>query len=214
MTQIKELKDILIGIEDERTPEEFLLFMEGVIKHFKTTPKIFEKEITLKKKDSDFKDTAKKLREEIGPLYNLVKNKFSYFKGTTLQYFKGNQQYDVKVNNHNTINYLEITRAVDGKKEHENDMTLFKERGLLRSGGLEVVEPLIKQIEFVLSKKINKKYPGKFALLIGFDDIFLSSDNILKEFNKQITARKLNVGSFVDVFLVGDDPNGICQKLE
>ena len=209
-------------IECQRTPSEFIAWVECTLGKFQTQ----EDRIFARSKETD---ELKILFEESYPLSIFLKHCSQEIK---VQQIAGSQSHDVKVYGCEEYEYIEITQAINGeidalrmmrlnqeghapasgdvwksgKKSHGNLALKFEgEEGTI---GMNQVEekPLRELIYKVVEKKIKIDYPKKTALLIGFDDNLdrmIGTDLSYLEEYMQEDISPLVEKKFTKVFLVG-----------
>ncbi len=173
-------------------------------------------------------DELKILFEESYPLSKLCE--FYFDDNIRLKQIVGNQQYDVIVENHKKIDYIEITQAINGesdklrmRKLNEDGHvsasdSVYKKQITGKSPNIKVTyevpddmklvkEKLLTElIETVVKKKLKKNYPSKTLLLVVFDNAISSSLGIdmndLNQFMEEAISPLIK-DKFTSVVLVG-----------
>ncbi len=196
-----EIRDILVGIEKERSYENFISWIHKVFTDFEKNAELLDKEYFLKLKDSQKEDMAKKYREEILPLAIMLEKFKDYFRDFSFIYNVGDQPYDAVAIKGSKIYYIEIVTAFINKEILIEDKELF-ERGM--SGSPQIsVETTIGLIKKALKHKVNKEYKGDYILLIVVDDKGFSRARLKESFEEKIKETVWDKGNFRDVFVVG-----------
>ena len=195
------MRDILGDMEKERTPQEFLDWVESTIAELDKYP--CEEERFIKPKDSHKEAISKKFEEEILPAALFIKNYPEYLAMATLQYQKGNQHYEYVVKDHKNIKFIEITAPAFNKDSHDVDKELFEKGYAFRYKWGKRSDFAINTIKKALSNKVSNLYGKGYLLIIYIDDSGFSSLEVQEDFNKQCEEIVWDKGNFFDVFVVG-----------
>lgn len=220
MISIEEIKIKINDLEEKRTVEELIVWVEKVLNN---KDKKFVESLRLKATKE-----IKRFIEEIIPIEIFAKK---YFDNLTIsiQPDCGNQSYDARVYGCPEISYLEVTRAIDGELEKNRNKEINKNgkvpiwgkcesKGTIASrkkivkfsidcvSQTEILSDIKELITIAIKNKIAKKYNKKTFLIVAFEDMFfdtegLDDDSIIREFVEK--EFKNLEHSFVGIAIVG-----------
>jgi len=169
--------------------------------------------------------------EESYPLALFCKNFFSEDDAITISQKVGNQSYDAKISGHNTLEYIEITNAIDGYDEKLRNIELDRIGSVpgvgeititgTKASGNQVIhidskavladetkykikEKQKKLILEAIDKKSKIDYPPNTMLIVSFNDMMFNTDKDIVEL--QFLMEKivsLKVSNFAGISLVG-----------
>lgn len=219
MKKQKEVRDFFPDIEQWRTVEEFMNWFEIGLTLLRKHAGDVETEVLMRKLDSQRKNTAKRVMEEVYALYNLLFDRKHEFIGCQVRNILGSQSYDVELQGHPKYKYIEIVSSCDGKQDAmERKQRLspnWESPVTVLESPQSCVAPIVVQIENALKKKLEKNcYTDEYALLIVFDAERVLIKPYQDELKKQLEAKSWTFGVFQDIFIVGTAANEKTYKLK
>lgn len=202
----RELRDIFPEPERKRSVTEFVKWYENGLQKVKENLSLFQEEIKSSgKRDRKNSPTAKRLKEETGALYNLLLDDLYGFSNCIVEPNWGNQPFDVKIEGHQRYEYIEIVSVGAYEKTvKENSIESF---------GLEVVEPIVQDIEKAIERKKGKKYGVRYALLIYYNNKQILAKPWQEKLCKQLRQKNISHGDFADIFITGFSMGAPVWKL-
>lgn len=201
----RELRDIFPEPERKRSVDEFVKWYEKGVQELRKNPNIFQEEMLSGKRDSASCPTAKRLKEETGALYNLLLDGACGFSNCMVEPNWGNQPFDVKIDGHQQYEYIEIV-SVGAYDEtvKENSFKAF---------GLEVVDPIVQNIEKAIERKKGKKYGVRYALLVYYNNEQMLAKPWQEKLCEQLRQKNIAHGCFADIFITGFSMGAPVWKL-
>ncbi|WP_428054638.1 hypothetical protein [Candidatus Avelusimicrobium facis] len=200
-----ELRNIFPEPERKRSVNEFVEWYEKGVQELQKNPSLFRQEILSSKRDSKNCPTAKRLKEETGALYNLLKDTSFGFRSCFVEPNWGNQPFDVKIDGHKQYKYVEIVSVgAFQEKETENSFKTF---------GLEVVDPIVHNIEKAIEHKKGKNYGQHYALLVYYNNEQILAKPWREKLCKQLMQKNISHGCFIDIFITGFSMGASVLKL-
>lgn len=202
----EELRNIFTEPEKERNVPEFLKWYENGVKEIRKKPCSYEEEVLLRKRDSENLPTAKRLAEEISPLYNLLFDSSSGLTNCKITSRWGNQKFDVEVKGHPRYKFIEIVTAGENRETAETRKRMLFCKDVINnveSCGLEVVSPVACEIEKAILDKIKKNYGPGYILLVSYNNEKLLPEPWKKELFRQLEEKNIPQGCFEDIFITG-----------
>ena len=202
----KELKDIFPQAQCWRTVPEFLVWYEKGVQKLRLSVKELQKEVLLRTRDSEQNPTAKRLSEEISPLYNVLK-RIPEFASCKVKSNWGNQPFDVEIKGHPLFDRIEIVSATENRDSADERKRMLEEPEVtMKCTALDIanIAPIVDKIEKTIERKKSKNYQGTYALIVSFNNETILCPPYEKEFEKQIRIKNIQLGIFKKIFITGE----------
>lgn len=201
----KKLRDIFPEPEKERTVQEFLEWYKNGVQELENKINSFREELSSNKRDSKNRPTAKRLKEETGALYNLLVNDSFGFANCVIKPDWSNQPFDVKIEGHKLYDFIEIVSVGVSCARYENS--------LIGAFGLEVIKPIVENIEQAIENKKGKEYGSRYALLVYYNNEQTIGETWKRELYKKLEDKNISQGCFEDIFITGFTMGDYVWKL-